>query len=72
MTDPHPPHSQPLAPRYVEGARAEYFAVYPDGRRCSVDKYDARRFEDEWRKEGVRVVTSIVRQALRVIGDLED
>ena len=72
MSDPHPLHSQPLAPRFVDGVRAEYFAVYSDGRACSVSKMDALRFEDAWRKEGVRVVTRVYRESVRVIGQLED
>lgn len=72
MSDPHPLHSQPLAPRFVDGVVAEYWAEYPDGRRCSVTKIDALRFEDAWRKEGVLVVTSVRRSSLRIIGELEE
>jgi len=72
VSDPHPLHSQPLAPRFIDGSRAEYFAIYPDGRRCSVSKFDALRLEDAWRKEGVRVVTRVYYESLRVIGELQD
>ncbi len=56
----------------MDGTSVEYFAEYPDGRRCSVSKIDALRFEDAWRKEGVRVITRVHCEQLRVIGEFED
>ncbi len=72
MTDPHPLHSQPLAPRHVSAVTVSYWAVYPDGRRNNVHRFDALRLEDAWRKEGIRVVTRVRRESLRVIGELEE
>jgi len=50
---------------------ASYWAVYPDGRRCSVTLDDAKAFGFEWEKTGVRVVTVIRIQPIQAVGELE-
>lgn len=50
---------------------ATYWAVYPDGRRCSVTLEDAKAFGGAWEKEGVRVVTVRRDWAIEIIGQIE-
>lgn len=51
---------------------ATYWAVYPDGRRCSVTLEDAKAFGDVWEKEeNVRVVTVMRDGSIEIIGQIE-
>jgi hypothetical protein len=47
-----------------------YFAVYPDGRRCSVTAADAQTFGARWEEDGVKVVTECREVQVPIVGQL--
>lgn len=56
----------------VEGVHVEYFAVYPNGRCCSVTRDAAMLYCEKWKNEDdARIITKVVRTPLLVIGTME-
>lgn len=49
----------------------KYYAVYPNGRRCSVTAADAEAYGETWRKEGVILETDIEEKVVPSFGKVK-
>ena len=59
------------ARHHVLTQTASYFAVYPDGRRCSVTLESIDRNFYQWQDEGIRILTVVTHGKAPVFHDEE-